>query len=274
VAPDSPMLAVTLFNPAIHLQVPPSIRTHTTEPALSNLSDPSPSIQIRISHSNEDDAEGPHLHTLTVPDTNANAGAWSVSGVAHELAVAGYSVLAESVPSAAETVYALELPEERGIAELLGPSLLHKSTKRSATLSATVGQAPLVAIYFSAQWCGPCRAFTPRLRAFVDALAEEGVELPVVFGSSDRDETSFARHFETVPWHAFPYGDARVDELKQRFGASFIPWLVILDAEGNVIANEADTKVEEGTQVYYSWLAEAKELMAAASARRHDGFGI
>merc|ERR1719197_765909 len=76
-----------------------------------------------------------------------------------------------------------------GLARLLGSdSLVGTDGKSSVSLSDVVKDAPLVALYFSAHWCGPCRAFTPKLVTFVEMLQqEEGVTLPVIFGSSDRD---------------------------------------------------------------------------------------
>ena len=91
---------------------------------------------------------------------------------------------------------------------LLGTTLLGSTpsgttpsgTKRSATtlldghgsehvaLSNALGRAPLVALYFSAHWCGPCRKFTPKLVAFVETLAKQGTHLPVILCSSDSDE--------------------------------------------------------------------------------------
>merc|ERR1711998_553062 len=77
-----------------------------------------------------------------------------------------------------------------------------------------VKDAPLVALYFSAHWCGPCRSFTPKLVIFVEMLEEEGIRLPVIFGSSDRDAAAFDEYFASMPWYAFPHGSARIDALK------------------------------------------------------------
>merc|ERR1711988_590842 len=75
--------------------------------------------------------------------------------------------------------------------------------------------APLVGLYFSAHWCGPCRAFTPKLVTFKQMLAEEDVDLPIIFASSDRDEAAMKQYYATMSnFHAFPHGDARINELK------------------------------------------------------------
>jgi nucleoredoxin len=165
---------------------------------------------------------------------------------------------AVNAPSAAGT----------GLAGLLGlQPLLDTDGKTAVELAAVVGDAPLIGLYFSAHWCGPCRSFTPKLKAFVEALKDEkDVKLPIIFGSSDREMAAFDSYFTTMPWHAFPFSDSdQVEVLKKRFGVSGIPWLVVLDAQGNLILNEADTEVSQGPQAYKRWLATAKASTQAAT---------
>jgi len=152
-----------------------------------------------------------------------------------------------------------------GLAQLLGAeSLLERDGSTSVPLSAAVGDAPLIGLYFSAHWCGPCRSFTPKLAAFVEALEqEEDVKFPVIFASSDRDEAAFKEYLATMPWHALPFAQRkRVEALKQKYAVSGIPWLVVLDAQGNVVLNEADTEVP---QVFAKWLAKAKTSAQGAA---------
>jgi len=160
------------------------------------------------------------------------------------------------------------VPMAGGLGAVLGSeALLDSDGKTPITLAAMAKDAPLVAIYFSAHWCGPCRQFTPKLQAFVEALDKEGVRLPIVFGSSDRDAAAFSEYFSTMPWFAFPYGDKRIDALKRKFEVSGIPWLVVLDVEGNLVANEADVDVAMGTAAYQKWLKlSKKEVVAAPTA--------
>jgi nucleoredoxin len=147
-----------------------------------------------------------------------------------------------------------------GLSKLLGADpFLDVDGKTPIELSLVVQDAPLIALYFSAHWCGPCRAFTPKLVTFIDMLAEEGTKLPVIFGSGDQDEASFQEYFGSMPtFHAFPYGDGRINALKAKFEVSGIPWLVVLDADGNLIANEADNDVPKGLPAYQGWLEKAK----------------
>jgi len=153
-----------------------------------------------------------------------------------------------------------------GLATVLGSApLLDTDGKTSITLAQVAKDVPLIAIYFSAHWCGPCRAFTPKLKAFVEMLDKDGVRLPIVFGSSDSDESAFAEYFDTMPWYAFPFSDARISTLKTKFEVSGIPWLVVLDANGNLVANEADEDLPMGALAYEKWLKQAKKQPVAAA---------
>jgi len=121
--------------------------------------------------------------------------------------------------------------------------------------------APLVGLYFSAHWCGPCRGFTPKLAEFSKALAAAGTDFPIIFGSSDQDKAAFDGYFAEMPWLAFEFGDAKINELKKKYGVNGIPWLVVLDAEGRLVVNEADTDVPMGhAAAYAKWLAAAAKL--------------
>lgn len=75
-------------------------------------------------------------------------------------------------------------------------------------------------IYFSASWCPPCRAFTPKLIDLYNKFQSEGrgEELEVVLISSDRNEADAAAYFDKMPWKMLPFVDRdRKDMLSARF---------------------------------------------------------
>jgi nucleoredoxin len=51
----------------------------------------------------------------------------------------------------------------------------------------------VIGLYFSASWCGPCKAFTPKLAACYKALKERGAPFEIVFISSDKVGRSLFR---------------------------------------------------------------------------------
>ena len=73
---------------------------------------------------------------------------------------------------------------------LLGPKLLVKADGGAKHTKTLLKDKDLVALYFSASWCPPCKIFSPLFREFYNAAAKEkGLE--VVYVSSDKDVESF-----------------------------------------------------------------------------------
>ena len=63
----------------------------------------------------------------------------------------------------------------------------------------------VVAMYFSGNWCPPCRGFTPLLRKFYTAVNEKGKNFQIIYVSVDQDESEFKHAFKGMPWVGLPY---------------------------------------------------------------------
>eukprot|EP00729_Bicosta_minor_P002146 gene2146-18144_t len=151
-----------------------------------------------------------------------------------------------------------------GLKELVGTTFKGQA---GATVSAddALKDAPLIGLYFSAHWCGPCRHFTPKLAEFHKGLTAAGTNFPIIFGSSDQDKAAFESYFGEMPWLAFEFEDAKINALKAKYEVSGIPWLVVLDAEGRLVMNEADADVPMGhAAAYAKWLDAATAKAANA----------
>jgi nucleoredoxin len=80
-----------------------------------------------------------------------------------------------------------------------------------------------------------CQRFTPMLAAWYTALKSQGVDLEIVFISSDKDEESFKHYFETMPWLAMPFSARELkDKLSRKLKVSGIPTLVVAGQDGEV----------------------------------------
>eukprot|EP00747_Dinoflagellata_sp_TGD_P067153 gnl/TRDRNA2_/TRDRNA2_155138_c0_seq1.p1 gnl/TRDRNA2_/TRDRNA2_155138_c0~~gnl/TRDRNA2_/TRDRNA2_155138_c0_seq1.p1 ORF type:complete len:560 (+),score=118.43 gnl/TRDRNA2_/TRDRNA2_155138_c0_seq1:107-1681(+) len=124
-------------------------------------------------------------------------------------------------------------PGMAGLATVLGPQLLTKSGPKPT--AEALGGAAVVALYFSAHWCPPCRQFTPMFAQAFTRAADP--RFAVIFISSDRDEASFMQYWGEQPWMALPYGAPQRSMLGQGFGVRGIPSLIILDGQaGRVIS--------------------------------------
>ena len=118
----------------------------------------------------------------------------------------------------------------------------------------------LVALYFGADWCGPCHAFVPTLRSVRDALREAGADTEVVYVSLDESEAALRRYMQLqdMPWPVLdPRRAARMPQLQALAGPA-PPNLVLIDAQGRVLANGWQGRRYEGLQpVLKEWTKRA-----------------
>ncbi len=112
----------------------------------------------------------------------------------------------------------------------------------------------MVGIYFSAHWCPPCRAFTPKLVEFRDACAKDNFE--IVFVSCDKDQKAMEGYMKEtkMKWLAVPFDSPLRDKLLDDFGVRGIPYLVVLDKDGKIVSKNARSEVtNEGTKALQKW---------------------
>jgi nucleoredoxin len=97
----------------------------------------------------------------------------------------------------------------------------------------------LIALYFSAYWCGPCRKFTPQLVEFYNRVAPQHPEFEIVFVSYDRSSMAMEDYMrETkMPWPAIDYAKLPDKGALKKYAGEGIPCLVLLDDSGKVISD-------------------------------------
>mmetsp|Transcript_11838 Transcript_11838/g.26034 ORF Transcript_11838/g.26034 Transcript_11838/m.26034 type:complete len:229 (+) Transcript_11838:137-823(+) len=169
--------------------------------------------------------------------------------------------------------------------DLFGPKILKKpKTTGVPTVSALKGKK-LVALYFSASWCPPCKSFTPLLIDFYNANKED---LEIIFLSSDRDEESFNGYFGKMPWlssipgYSSQEANGRQKKLASMFQIQGIPSLIILDAKtGNFITDNARITVMQASnptskkELLQTWLTtEAVPIDDAVMGASNGGGGV
>jgi nucleoredoxin len=96
-----------------------------------------------------------------------------------------------------------------------------------------------VLLYFSAKWCGPCRAFLPTLVKEYNKIKEKNSDFEIIFISSDRDQSSFDDFFSEMPWLALPLEDKRKASLKKTFKIQGIPSLMAIGPTGQTVSKDA-----------------------------------
>ncbi|CAH0549111.1 unnamed protein product [Brassicogethes aeneus] len=127
--------------------------------------------------------------------------------------------------------------------------------------------------YFSANWCPPCRAFTPQLADVYRLIRKKEPGFEIIFVSSDRSLESFSAYSENMPWLMVPFQQTAVRaELAQLYGIRGIPTLLLLDSNGHVITMDARTElIEDPTAQNFPWRPRAVNVLTERYATKlHD----
>ena len=113
-----------------------------------------------------------------------------------------------------------------------------------------------IGIYFSAHWCGPCRAFTPKLVKFRD---ENEKEFEVVFVSSDESESKRKEYMTeaNMKWLAAKFKGENGKDLNKKYTVDGIPTLIILSPSGELVTEDGRGDV---TNNYDSALKDWKKM--------------
>lgn len=107
-----------------------------------------------------------------------------------------------------------------------------------------IGRKKLIAYYFSAHWCVPCRKFTPQLVDYYNRVLPQHPEFEIVFFSMDKSATDMEQYMRqsNMPWPAIAYDKLHEKELLGRAAGSSIPALVLVDASSKLISKSSDGK--------------------------------
>ena len=99
-------------------------------------------------------------------------------------------------------------------------------------------------LYFSAHWCPPCRAFTPKLVNFYEVANKTEKQLEIIFVSMDKSEAQFNEYFGTMPWLSVPFKNEAIQNLEEAFNITGIPTFFVFNSDGKLIDSKARTTIE------------------------------
>jgi nucleoredoxin len=110
-------------------------------------------------------------------------------------------------------------------------------------VAASTLKGKVVAVYFSAHWCPPCKAFTPKL---VEFAKKHAAKLAVVFVSSDNSKAEMAGYMKEagMPWPATPYRSASGNDLGAKHGVRGIPTLLVFGKDGQLVTKNGRNLAE------------------------------
>lgn len=150
-------------------------------------------------------------------------------------AVAAEEPAADEVAVSAEPTPALR--------EFFGDELLTDKGQK-ADLAELNGK--IIALYFSASWCPPCRAFSPLLVDLADRLQAEGKPFALVLVGRDQTKQKALDYMKSHKMTGYlipPEADAN-KTLCTLYRVSGIPYLVVVDSDGNTIDPSARGTVQ------------------------------
>jgi len=133
-----------------------------------------------------------------------------------------------------------------------------KALQRGADLSQVnaneaLAAKQLVCFYFSAHWCPPCRQFTPILKDFYEEVSDN---VEIIFVSSDRsiDEMKSYLKESHGSWLSVEHGSELAQALKQHFGVSGIPALIVCKPDGTLVTKNGRQDVQtKGPGALQGW---------------------
>lgn len=97
----------------------------------------------------------------------------------------------------------------------------------------------IIALYFGADWCGPCHAFIPELKRIRATLKQAGADTEVVYVSLDTSEREMHRYMrrQQMPWPALDYRKLHNMPAVKRLAGPAPPNLMLIGRDGQVIAS-------------------------------------
>ena len=102
----------------------------------------------------------------------------------------------------------------------LGPASVLETTSGEKLEAGVALAGKVVALYFSAHWCPPCKVFTPKLAAAYEMANEDDANFQIVFVSSDNDEAGMVEYMSAMhgPWLRVPFDSPLRKALKLKHG--------------------------------------------------------
>eukprot|EP01084_Bolivina_argentea_P048833 89900_1 len=144
-----------------------------------------------------------------------------------------------------------------GLKEVVGDTFV-KQDGNKTSFDQSIQNNKLIAIYFSAHWCPPCRGFTPVLKRCYNQWKKQNKQIEVIFCSGDSDINTFQNYFkdEHGDWLAIEFGSQTIQNLQNLFSVRGIPKLVVIDELGHLVDADGRSTISSMQQnAINKWLS-------------------
>ncbi|XP_057434631.1 probable nucleoredoxin 3 [Lotus japonicus] len=128
----------------------------------------------------------------------------------------------------------------------------------------------VICLFFSANWCRPCRAFVPRLVELYETLRKRGINLEIIFVSFDREEDGFNEHLKSMPWLAVPFDVNLHRRLIDRYQVDQIPSFIPLYSEDLIVEKNLIECIEDYGADAFPFTRKRHEELKAIDKRKRE----
>ncbi|MEL7045375.1 MAG: TlpA disulfide reductase family protein [Pseudomonadota bacterium] len=122
---------------------------------------------------------------------------------------------------------------------------------------AVLGEKPAVMVFW-ATWCPYCKAFMPYTREIQKDYADHGVQI-ITFNAKERGKGDPRAYIESLNFPMVTIADA--DPIAEQYGVDFIPGLMVVDGQGEVVYRRGWTELPAGQKVAQQWDSEVRSAL-------------
>ena len=162
----------------------------------------------------------------------------NVKGESHEKGKALYDLLSERNKSSYYGRLLKKHTDELAVSALGVPCPNFTATDESGNkVSLDSQKGNILILDFWASWCGPCRQEMKNLREQYAEFKDQGVRIMSISLDDSVEKWKKACDEEQIPWISVRDDNGwSKSEIRKLFGIQAIPFIVLLDKDGNIVA--------------------------------------
>ena len=113
----------------------------------------------------------------------------------------------------------------------------------------------IICLFFTASWCSPCEIFSKQLLEVYEEANQGEKFFEIIAVSFEKNEQNFKSFVSDKPWVFIPYGNSKIEELKEKYNILNIPVFYAMDNKGNIITDDARKQISEfGINIVEKWI--------------------